>query len=57
MTVQIFSQETIYLIEELDGTSVMAHQHEDPTAITELLTRKTLFTKPEFKPATHESAE
>ena len=30
-----------YLIKELDGTCVMAHQRESPTDTTELLTRLT----------------
>ena len=59
-----FRQETLpglrlnhaYLIKELDGTCVMAHQREAPTDTTELLTRLTWFTLPGFKPATLKSA-
>ena len=45
-----------YLIKELDGTYVMAHQPEAPTDTTELLTRLTWFTLPGFEPATLKSA-
>ena len=44
------------LIKELNGTCVMAHQHEAPTDTTELLTRLTWFTLPGFEPATLGSA-
>ena len=62
-SVQIFRQETppgsrldrTYLIKELDGTCVMAHQREAPTDTTELLTRLTWFTLPGFEPATLKS--
>ena len=62
--IQIVRQETppgsrrdcTYLIKELDGTSVMAHQREAPTDTTELLTRLTWFTLPGIEPATLKSA-
>ena len=38
-----------YLIKKLDGTCIMAHQHQAPTAITVTLT---WFTLPGFEPAT-----
>ena len=41
-----------YLIKELDGICVMAHQREARTATTELLTRLTWFTLPGLEPAT-----
>ena len=45
-----------YLIKELDGTCVIAHQREASTVTTELLTRLTWFTLPGFEPATLKSA-
>ena len=61
--VKFFRQETppglrldrTYLIKELDGTCVMAHQREALTDTTELLTRLTWFTLPGFEPATLKS--
>ena len=62
--IQIFRQETppgsrrdcTYLIKELDGTSVMAHQREAPKNTTDLLKRLTWFTLPGFEPPALKSA-
>ena len=55
-----FRQETLpgsrldraYLIKELDGTCVLAHQREAPKDTTKILTRLSWFTLPGFEPAT-----
>ena len=40
------------ILKELDSTYIMAHQHEAPTATTELLTQFICFTIPGLEPAT-----